>query len=226
MITVVIPVGQSTTGLVGTLSGLVSAASEGVVRDVVLVGDSELPDLAEIADVTGAELIPHRGNRAEALRLGGMAKVRGQWLLFIEPGVRLEADWFHAAAEFIEHSIRTGRSDKVATFGYRSQSKQLTDRLKQLAFALRTRTLGLPARDQGMLIDRHFYRHLGGHEDLDALADAALWRRLGARRVTRLSAGLLPVDQSAPAGTRPKRHWLRMALVCLKFPPNLVARLI
>lgn len=226
MITVVIPVGLRCHGLVGTLSGLVPAASEGVVRDVVLVGDSRNAALIEIADVTGAVLLHHKGERAAALRAGGLAKVRGSWLLFLEPGIRLEPDWFHAAAEFIEEAVQTGRTDRVATFRYRSRSKQMGDQLRRFGFGLRTQTVGVPARDQGLLIDRQLYHRLGGHQDLDDLADAALWRRLGTRRITRLAAGLFPVDQGASASARAPLHWLRMALVCLKVPPSWVARLL
>lgn len=226
MITVVMPVGQTSQGLIGTLSALVSAAAEGVVRDVVLVGDSRNADLVEIAEVTGAVLRHHEGHRAAALRVGGMSDVRGEWLLFLEPGVRLEPDWFHSAAEFIQQAVQMGRRDKVATFRYRPQSKHLRDQLRRFGFGLRAQTAGVPARDQGLLINRQYYCQLGGHQDLEDLADAALWRRLGARRTTRLAAGLLPVDPSTASGARAPLHGLRMALVCLKIPPTWVARLL
>ena len=227
MITVILHSERVDPGIIGTMSELVTAASEGVVRDVVLVTSERTDFVEELLDSTGAECEIHSGSRAERLTTAGFRQVRGSWLLFLEAGVRLEPGWHLSASDFIERSIKGGRHDLVATFRYQSPISSLAGKLDEFAFRMRTRTLGLPSPDQGMLIDRNLYKHIGGHRDFGSLTDADLWKRIGGSRLSHLNSSIKPLSGDAAEGRKSSFvHMVKMALVCLRFPPSMVAKML
>jgi hypothetical protein len=52
----------------------------------------------------------------------------------------------------------------------------------------RTRRLGLPYGDQGLLISRDLYDAVGGYPEIPLMEDVAMARRLGRRRIRMLAA--------------------------------------
>ena len=103
MLSVVIETHDDEGRLARTLSSLVPAAVEGVVRDVV-VADRGSSDLTHrVADTAGCVFVTG-GDAATAIR-----KARGDWLLFLEPGSRLMDGWMEAVTMHTETGTAPAR---------------------------------------------------------------------------------------------------------------------
>jgi len=78
------PLGASSEAVVRTLSALVPAAIEGIVRDVTLASAGDIAELRKIADHAGCE-IAEAADPAGAIA-AGLASARGDLLLILRAG--------------------------------------------------------------------------------------------------------------------------------------------
>ncbi len=143
MISVVIPTLDSARTLPVTLAGLVGAALEGLVKEVLVADAGSTDATMEIAEDAGADVVA--GGVAAAC-----AAARGDWLLILEPGVKLSPDWETAAAM---HMARTW--ERAGRFRPSNDGRRPA---RLLAEALRLPLKG----DEGLLISRRLYDQLGG----------------------------------------------------------------
>ena len=98
---------------------------------------------------------------------------RGDWLMFLAPGVVPGIGWIDETSAFVE---RTGAERRAAHFAGEPDLR-----------AMLRGVLGLtPALQKGLVIRKSFYLELGGHRHDAADAEAALWRRIGRRRSVKL----------------------------------------
>ncbi|MCP8939265.1 glycosyltransferase [Alsobacter sp. SYSU M60028] len=100
MLSVVIPTTGGQPFLVETLSALVPAAAEGLVRDVALAAAAPNEALRSIADAAGCVLREGPGERAARVAEAA-ALARSDWLLVLEPGFAPGGDWMAETAEFV-----------------------------------------------------------------------------------------------------------------------------
>jgi len=94
--------------------------------------------------------------------------------------------------------------------------------------AWRTKALGLPYGDQGLLIPRDLYRSLGGYAPIPLMEDVDLARRLGRRRIDLLDAdALTSAERYRRSGylARSSRNLALLALYFAGVPPEPLARL-
>jgi hypothetical protein len=198
---------------------------EGIVRDAIVVDAGSRDGTLEVADEAGCAVV--RGTGAEALmEAAGMA--RGDWLLFLSPASVLEAGWQGDALGFIDRAIMAGTArTSAATFRLRRAEAGVGARIAEGVASFRTRFFAAPYGEQGLLISRSFYRALGGHRDLAAMADVDIARRIGRRRLALLRSHAL-VRRSAEARggiVRALRNGVCLALFVLRLPPRLIGRL-
>lgn len=200
MLSVVIPTRNSEEALARTLSSLVSAAAEGVVREVIVVDDASTDGTRIVADAAGCALV--EGSSGWCARIGEGLEVarRVPWFLILPPDVFLEGEWFREAASFVDRVDRSGRADRtVATFRLAYDEfdwkARLAERLQTVALGL----FGAPMREQGLLVAAETLRR--AVRVAPAAGDhAALLAALGpvARRVLRADAVVLsPSDGSS-----------------------------
>jgi glycosyltransferase involved in cell wall biosynthesis len=190
MISVIIPTDESERAIVPTLACLVPGATEGLLREVILADAGSEDDTAEIGDIAGCRVIPYPGTFG--VRLAYAASVaRGDWLMFLRPGVVLEPGWFEEVRRFIGEA-RADRADYVATF--RPIPRRHGSALQEMWALLR---LSLSRRldpERGLVISKRHYQALGGH-----LADAKdpethfLWR-IPQRRMVLLRVSASRID--------------------------------
>lgn len=222
MITVVIPTSNSEMSLAYTLSSLVAAAAEGVVREVVVVDAGSGDGTLEIADDSGCLIVQDRRTLAERLRAGAAAGRRGGWLLFLRPGAVLEAGWQNEAGGFAERAERAGQGRDVAAF-FRLQLDEIGAgaRLAEMRHALAGRLFAQPVAEQALLLPRVLYERLGGHRDVPRYEDIDLIRRIGRSRVRMLHTAVRVPSRAGMAG----RSRVGGALLALQVPPSLLSRI-
>ncbi len=137
---------------------------------------------------------------------------------------RLGPDWKTAVAEHVAQG-----ADRAGYFRFTLDSADhpRARRLERLV-AWRSRVLGLPYGDQGLLIHRDLLRSVGGMSAIPLMEDVDLVRRLGRGRLV-----ALPADALTSAAKWERDGYLRRSarnLLCLSLwfagvPPRLILRL-
>lgn len=182
MISVVIPTLNAEAGLPATLSALVPAAADGLVREVV-VADAGSTDLTSvIADAMGCNIVT--GARGRGAQLSAGADVaRAEWLLFLHADTVLGAGWEREASSFMEAVDRGTIPASAGVFRFALDSFATRARLLEGLVAMRCALFALPYGDQGLLIPRRFYRALGGYKPMPLMEDVDLVQRIGRGRL-------------------------------------------
>lgn len=153
MLSVVIETLDDEDALARTLASLVGAAVEGVVREVVVCDRGSSDRTGLVAEHAGCVWL-ERADMAEAVR-----RAKGDWLLIIEPGARLESGWTEAVLRHVAEAggparfspSRIGRPGLLARLfaPRRPLAAGLLIQKRQAAalagFARRLRTRRLPA---------------------------------------------------------------------------------
>jgi len=187
MISVVIPTLNAGATLPATLTALVPAALEGLVREVIVVDGGSKDRTREIADQAGAELLTAPPNRGAQMRAGAHA-ARHPWLLFLNADTVLDAGWEREASHFMGR-VDSGASRRAAAaFRFALDDDGIAPRALEGLVRLRCTMLRLPYGEQGLLIPRSVYDKAGGHRAVPLMDDLDLVRRIGLRRVKVLRA--------------------------------------
>jgi rSAM/selenodomain-associated transferase 2 len=185
MISVVIPTLNAEASLPDTLSALIPATVDGLVREVVVVDAASTDATREIADAAGAEVLVTSPNRGAQLAAGA-ARARHPWLLFLHADTVLDVGWDREAAHFMER-VEAGRTKPAAAaFRFALDDEGLAPRCLEGLVGLRCALFRLPYGDQGLLIHRDLYDRVGGYRDIPLMEDLDLVRRLGSRAVKNL----------------------------------------
>ncbi|MDA1355605.1 MAG: TIGR04283 family arsenosugar biosynthesis glycosyltransferase [Proteobacteria bacterium] len=183
MLSVVIPTFNAASTLGATLDSLQSQLV-GVDYEVVVADGASSDASCAIAEAKGVKLISVARGRGAQLAAGGDA-ARGDWLLFLHADTilgenwRIEAEAFMAVAESAEHA---------GVFRLRFNDRAPAARRLETIAAWRSRALGLPYGDQGLLIGRGFYDVVGGFRPLLLMEDVDIARRIGRRRFVHFGA--------------------------------------
>ncbi|MEP3048618.1 MAG: glycosyltransferase [Roseibium sp.] len=228
MISVVIPTDNSETELVHTLSALVPAAAEGVVREVVVVDGGSKDNTDQVADAAGCEWVVLDGSRSERLVHGASLAKRGEWLLFLRPETLLESGWHHEAQAFIDRASRAPNGARTAaSFRLRYEAFGLGARFSEMLAGFRSQLLGMPYGNQGLLISRQFYNSLGGHRPLGELEDLDIAKRIGRSRMVFLRAAAVTSGETRGGSfTASFRQSLaRFCVGTLRLPASLAVKL-
>ena len=106
--------------------------------------------------------------------------------MFLHADSRLPPQW----PAVVEAVITQSTGDMNAWFfDYKIQGKGTKLRLLELAVALRSHWLQRPYGDQGLLISKRLYQHIGGYKPIPLMEDLDLVQRLSCQ-VRLLSLGL------------------------------------
>jgi hypothetical protein len=182
VLSVIIATQDSERALVPTLAALVSGATAGLISEVLVADGGSRDDTAAVAEVAGCNFMVMAGATTAQRLKAAAVKARAPWLLFLRPGTILDEPWIRDAQRVMERASRTG-SAAVFRRGAPTQST-LRDALSLLATALGAR----PRPEQGLLIGKEFYQALDGHSETTTDPENDLIRRIGRRRIMRLSA--------------------------------------
>ena len=181
MISVVIPTLNAEASLVDSLSALVPAAAEGLVREVIVADGGSRDGTLEIADAAGCRIVTSEAGRGLQLAAGA-SLARWPWLLFLHADTVLEEGWRREVHSFIETADARG-GEAAAAFVFALDDSGLRPRLLERLVAARCALLRLPYGDQGLLVSRRLYDRLGGFKPIPLMEDVDLVRRIGRGRL-------------------------------------------
>lgn len=115
MITAIIETLNEEVDLAHALAALVPAATEGIIRDVIVVDRGSTDGTLEVADAAGCTIVD--ASRAGDARRQAVEQARGDWLLFAPARHVFEPEWQADAMAFIDRALTGGRAQKrVAVF--------------------------------------------------------------------------------------------------------------
>lgn len=185
MLSVIIPTLDCERSLVPTLATLVPGAAVGTVRDVIVADGGSRDATLEVADIAGCEIMTSHAPLAARLR-EATAKARASWVMFLTPGVVLDATWIDEVERFVQQAEAHGVIDAPAA-AFRAVAAQGFARplLAEAWSSLRLALGGRIAPQQGLIIPKVLYERLGRHRDVQD-PEADLLARLGRRRIVLL----------------------------------------
>lgn len=187
MISVVIPALNAERTLPSTLTALVPAAVDGVVREVIVADGGSTDHTRQIADHAGADVFQAPQGRGTQL-VQGAARAKFSWLLFLHADTVLEDSWARNAVEFM-HRVDLGeRPPAAAAFRFKLDDKGLAPRVLETVVQARCAVMRLPYGDQGLLISRRLFDEIGGYKPLPIMEDVDIVRRIGRKRIVLLNA--------------------------------------
>src|ERR1700681_327721 len=189
MLTAIIPTHNSERALVPTLAMLVPGAMSGTVREVIVADAGSTDATAQVVDLAGCEITVSSAPLAARLK-SAAAAARGTWLLFLRPGVVLDAAWVEETARVIENAVMRGTVASHAAV-FRRAPPDTAESLARQILNLLAAALRGPHPDQGLLISRQCYDRVGGHRADVADPEADLLRRLGRRHLVTLRSAAI-----------------------------------
>jgi rSAM/selenodomain-associated transferase 2 len=227
MISVIIPTLDAEATLGASLSALLPAVVDGIVREVIVTDGGSRDRTLKIADQAGVVLLTASAGRGAQLAAGA-ARARFPWLLFLHADTVLEPGWEREAGAFIDRVETERRPPAAAAFRFALDDTGLAPRCLEALVRLRCLALGLPYGDQGLLIPRALYVDIGGYEPLPIMEDVAIARRLGRSRIALLrSRGITSAARyrGDGYGRRVLRNQMCLALYFAGVPVARIARL-
>jgi rSAM/selenodomain-associated transferase 2 len=214
-LSIVIPTLNAGRSLPATLAAIADGG------EVVVADGGSTDDTIEIAAAWGARVIGTAANRGQQL-ITGEAAARGGWLLFLHADTVLQAGWRQEVEEF---AVQPANAARAATFRFALDDASAQARRLERLVAWRVRYLALPYGDQGLVIQRDFYRSLGGFRAWPLMEDVDLVRRIGRRRLTSLrSLARTSAERWRRDGWKRRsfRNLGCLALYFLGVPPRLI----
>jgi rSAM/selenodomain-associated transferase 2 len=196
----------------------------GIVREVIVADGGSTDDTLAVAREWSARVVTASRGRGQQLAQGAEAAV-GKWLLFLHADTRLERGWAEAVRRFIADP--TSR-ERAGYFAFRLDDDVPAARRLERMVEWRSRALGLPYGDQGLVIARGFYQRLGGFPPLALMEDVALARRIGRRRLVPLDVVALTSAaryRHEGYGRRSLRNLFCLSCYFLGMPPRLIRRM-
>ncbi|MEQ1577092.1 MAG: TIGR04283 family arsenosugar biosynthesis glycosyltransferase [Hyphomicrobium sp.] len=227
MISVIIPTLNAQASLAATLTSLVPAFVEGLIREVIVADGGSQDRTVALAEQAGATIVTTLPGRGVQLKAGA-TKARLPWLLFLHADTVLDAGWEREVSTFID-KVDTGTiKPSAACFRFALDDAGARPRTVELGVAVRTALFKLPFGDQGLLIPRTLYDDTGGFSELPIMEDVAIMQKLGRARVTRLrTRAITSAERYRSEGyfRRILRNQGCLALYLLRVPPARIARL-
>jgi glycosyltransferase involved in cell wall biosynthesis len=173
MFSVIIATHDSERGLVPTLAALVPGAMAGIVREVIVADAGSRDETEQVADIAGCRFLSSDEPLGARLK-AAVATARGDWLMFLRPGIVPGANWIEETIGFVQQA-----ADPPRAAVFVADITGFTAWLNSVFSAL-------PRPDQGLILRRSFYDELGGHRAAGSDPETDLLRRIGRRRLTTL----------------------------------------
>lgn len=219
---VVIPTLNAAASLARTLAAL--GTPDGLSLHITVCDGGSCDATQSIAREAGAHVVTAPSGRGQQLATGAAAG-EAPWLFFLHADSQPTEGWADAVGRF---AADPASEDRAAYFRLRLDSPDPRARRLERLVGWRSRTLGLPYGDQGLILSRPLYRRLGGFAELPLMEDVDLMRRIGRRRLVPLAADMITSARRYERDgwlLRPLRNLSCLALYFVGVPPHLIQRL-
>ncbi len=190
-----------------------------MTTEIIVADGGSTDTTTAIAAAAGATVVPTAKGRGRQLAAGAKA-ARGQWLLFLHADTVLEPYWSATATTFM--SLRSNLL-RAGHFRFALDDQAPAARRLERLANWRSRTLGLPYGDQGLLMSRALYNSLGGFSDIPLMEDVDMVRRIGKDKLVELPAtATTSAERFRRDGyvLRPLRNTSLLCLYFLGVPPR------
>ncbi|MEE2689312.1 MAG: TIGR04283 family arsenosugar biosynthesis glycosyltransferase [Pseudomonadota bacterium] len=220
-LSIVIPTYNAARMLGPTLALLAQIESVGLIKEVVVADGGSTDHTVAIAREAGALVVISNLGRGQQLKTGASVAT-GAWLLFLHADTLLEAGWSEVVREFIGHPNTRGMAGyfRFALGDHTPMARRL-----ERTVHWRNRVLALPYGDQGLLLSKSLYEHIGGYRPLQLMEDVDLIRRIGRRRLRQLGAtAITSAERYRKEGylQRSARNLICLGLYYLGVPTRLI----
>jgi len=176
MLSIIIPTYNSAASVKETLSALVPPP---YAREIIVVDGGSSDETVALANQAADKVVLAQKGRGTQLKAGA-AQAEGDWLLFLHADTVLPAGWGQNVCHFMTHHAT---EDTAAYFRFCLDDDSPWARRLEKIVDWRSRKLGLPYGDQGLLIRRTFYEELGGFGSMVLMEDVDMVRRIGKKRL-------------------------------------------
>jgi rSAM/selenodomain-associated transferase 2 len=221
-LSVIIPTLDAAATIGATLEALIGEAAD--VHEIIVADGGSRDATMNIAAARGAHFVTAPRGRGAQLGHGARA-ASGRWYLFLHADTVLERGWSEEIGRFMNHP---DNAERAACFRFALDDGTAAARRLESVVAWRSRALGLPYGDQGLLIGAAFHDALGGFKPLTLMEDVDMARRIGRRRLVMLDVeartSALRYRRSGYA-LRSMRNLSCLALYFLGVPVPLIARI-
>jgi len=227
MISVIIPTLNSEKRLVSTLSSLVPAVVEGVIKNVVIADGGSSDDTQQLAFEAGVNFVSVKKGRGSQMA-GGVGEAKADWYLFLHDDTILQRGWEREVAGFITECYESGDTQKAACFKFALDDRSFGAFLLEKIVRLRCFLFALPYGDQGLLISKSLYKNIGGFGDMPLMEDVDLVRRIGRKRLTFFrSTATTSAKRYKKDGyiKRMFRNFVCLTLYFVRVPPRVIAKI-
>ncbi|MCP5074828.1 MAG: glycosyltransferase [Rhodobacteraceae bacterium] len=218
-LSVVIPTLDSAARLGPTLACAFEAVPTGLLNELILADGGSQDGIDKLADEAGARLVVSVAGRGRQLAAGAEA-ASGDWLLFLHADTVLSEGWSDAVLAHIN------RSQQAGYFRLAFDARGFAPRFVAGWANLRSRLLGLPYGDQGLLISRQLYESVGGFPALPLMEDVVLARALKGQMCLLPATATTAADRYLRDGwvLRGWRNLITLLLYFLGWAPDGLAR--
>lgn len=217
MLSIIIPTLNAAQTLDVTLKALAEKAG-----DIIIADGGSTDGTVEMAESIGARTIVTAPNRGHQLAEGAKL-ARGEWFLFLHADTVLSDGWHGAARAFM---LAPKSRARAAAYRLRLDDPSEDARRIEALAHWRARVLGLPYGDQGLLISRSLYDHLGGFKPYPVMEDVDMVRRVGRAFITIMGVNAVTsADKYRSDGwwARPLSNLGLLSLFFLGVPPEILA---
>lgn len=174
-ITVVIPTLDAAEALPATADALLEGVTSGLIAELIVSDGGSEDATREVAKELGARWIEGPAGRGGQITRG-VAEARSTWLLILHADTWLSPGWSDVARRHMADF-----QERAGYFRLRFRADGIAPRLVAAGANLRSRVLGLPWGDQGLLVSQATLSEVGGIPDIPLMEDVALSRRLRGR---------------------------------------------
>lgn len=169
MFSIIISTKNNEEGLARTLAALVPAAIDGIVSDVVVVDCGSQDSSRDIALSAGCHWIEAIKREESPHVIGAHAAKRGDWLLFLEPGVVVNEAWREEIRALITNAQQIGKADQIAIVFNSASDKdgwytRLWERIINICHIF---PFGISYSYPGFSLSRRFYEDLTARKSLN-----------------------------------------------------------
>lgn len=143
------------------------------VDEIVVSDGGSVDGTLDIARTAGAVVVSGPPGRGRQLRAGARAATK-PWLVFLHADTRMGGK----AAAALDRFVETAPARTYAHFRLTFDTRGAFYRFIEFGQRIRERLLGMPYGDQGLIVSRTLYDHVGGFPDWPIMEDVEVIDRL------------------------------------------------